>query len=146
MNRPRMPKNAPLDTVMLVPVRGPMMAVGITASVPMAVPTTIDVTVCQNDSPNRIANAPNTTFVQVRLAPRKTAPRLRGRESRALLGQVLDARGSRWRRSGRRSACERGRFCEGGHGCSIRLVDGLINSVDVVFNKNRDPSRGRSGN
>ena len=24
MNRPRMPKNAPLDTVMFVPVRGPM--------------------------------------------------------------------------------------------------------------------------
>ena len=87
MKRPRMPKNAPLDTVMLVPVRGPMSAVGSTARVPSAVPTAIEVTVCQNDSPNRIANAPNTTLVQVRLAPRKTAPRLRGRESRASSGR-----------------------------------------------------------
>ena len=87
MNRPRMPKNAPLDTVMLVPVRGPMIAVGSTASVPTAVPTAIEVTVCQKLRPNRIANAPNTTFVQVRLAPRKTAPRLRGLESRASSGR-----------------------------------------------------------
>ena len=93
MKRPRMPKNAPLDTVMLVPVRGPMIAVGSTASVPTAVPTAIDVTVCQKLSPNRIANAPKTTFVQVRLAPRKTAPRLRGPRVAGVLGEVLDAGG-----------------------------------------------------
>src|SRR5258705_995487 len=63
MNRPRMPKYAPLDTVMLVPVRGPMIAVGRTARVPTAVPTAIQVTVCQKLSPNRIANAPDTTVV-----------------------------------------------------------------------------------
>ena len=87
MNRPRMPKYAPLDTVMLVPVRGPMIAVGRTARVPTAMPTAIDETVCQKLRPNRIANAPNTTFVHVRFAPRKTAPRLRGRESRASSGR-----------------------------------------------------------
>jgi len=87
MNRPRMPKKAPLETVMLVPVRGPMTAVGKTARVPKATPTAIEATVCQKLSPNRIANAPNTTLVHVRLAPRKTAPRLRGRESRASSGR-----------------------------------------------------------
>ena len=87
MNRPRMPKNAPLETVMLVPVRGPMIAVGSTARVPMAVPTAIEVRVCQKLSPNRMAKAPKTTFVQVRLAPRNTADRLRGLESLASSGR-----------------------------------------------------------
>ena len=87
MNRPRMPKNAPLETVMLVPVRGPMIAVGSTARVPTAMPTAIEVTVCQKLSPNRIAKAPKTTFVHVRFAPRKTADRLRGPESRASSGR-----------------------------------------------------------
>ena len=87
MNRPRIPKNAPLETVMFVPVRGPMIAVGSTATVPTAVPTAIEATVCQKLRPNRIAKAPKTTFVQVRLAPRNTADRLRGPESRASSGR-----------------------------------------------------------
>ena len=91
MNRPRMPKNAPLDTVMLVPVRGPMIAVGSTASVPTAVPTAIEVTVCQKLRPNRIAKAPKTTFVQVRLAPRKTAAEIARPGVAGVFGQVLDA-------------------------------------------------------
>ena len=72
---------------MLVPVRGPMIAVGSTASVPIAMPTAIDVSVCQKLSPNMIAKAPNTTLVQVRFAPRNTADRLRGLESRAASGR-----------------------------------------------------------
>jgi hypothetical protein len=87
MNRPRMPKNAPLDTVMLVPVLGPMIAVGRTASVPIPMPTAMEVRVCQKLSPNRIAKAPKTTFVQVRFAPRKTAAKFRGLESRASSGR-----------------------------------------------------------
>ena len=84
-------------------------------------PTAIEVTVCQKLRPNRIANAPNTTFVHVRFAPRKTAPRLRGRESRASSGRYsTPAFSTAPTRSVVRaiSGGEQGR----GHGCV--LVDG----------------------
>ena len=106
-------------------------------------PTTIEATVCQKLSPNRIANAPNTTFVQVRFAPRNTAPRLRGRESRASSGRYSTPAASTAPTRSVVKADLRGR--EGrGHGLLDSLVDGYINSVDVVFNKDRDSSRGRT--
>jgi len=58
MNRPRIPKWAPLETVMLVPVRGPTRASGITTSVPITVPTRFAVSDPTKSSPRTTPNQP----------------------------------------------------------------------------------------
>ena len=45
---------------MLVPVRGPKIAIGARISAPSTTPLTVAATACQNESPKMIGNAPST--------------------------------------------------------------------------------------
>ena len=107
MNRPRMPKKAPLETVMLVPVRGPMIAVGNTASVPTAVPTAIDV----DRLPEAQAEQDREGAEDDVRPGQVGAEKHRGQVARpgiaGLFGQVFDAGRSRPRRRGPRSTRRR---------------------------------------
>ncbi len=47
-----MPKNAPLETVMFVPVRGEMRASGRITRVPITVPITVEATALQKSRPS----------------------------------------------------------------------------------------------
>lgn len=123
MNRPRIPKNAPLDTVMLVPVRGPITAVGRTTRMPMAIPTAMDVTVCQaQPEPRRRRRTPHSSrsgWLEHRAEVAGRSPRL--------FRQVFDTDFDR--------ACACG--CHG-----APLVE-RFSSVDAVFNSPQKDSSGR---
>ena len=80
------PKCAPLETVLLVPVRGPSSASGAVISVPSASPSARAVTVLHQPSPNVIGSQPKTITENARFPPKNTAARFAGRESRSASG------------------------------------------------------------
>ena len=77
------PKCAPLETVLLVPVRGPSRASGAVIAVPIARPRALAVIVAVNPSPNVTGSQPNTITENARFPPKNTAARFAGRESRS---------------------------------------------------------------
>ncbi len=117
MNRPRMPKNAPLDTVMLVPVRGPMIAVGSTASVPTAVPTAIEVTVCQKLQAEQDGERAEHDVRPGQVRAEEHRAQVARPGVAGVLGEVLDAGGL----DGADAVVGQGDFAAGeqggGHGC-----------------------------
>ena len=80
------PKCAPLETVLLVPVRGPSSASGAVTSVPIASPSALALTALHQPSPNVIGSQPKTITENARLPPKKTVARFARRESRAASG------------------------------------------------------------
>ena len=86
ISRPRMPKTAPLDTVMFVPVRGPNVASGAMTRAPMAMPRTDDVTAPQKFRPRVMGIHPRITTDQPRFDPVKTEKTSFGLETRPSSG------------------------------------------------------------
>src|SRR5688500_2999321 len=86
MSRPATPKNAPLDTGLLVPVRGPINPVGASTAAPRAEPTTTADAACHQLSPNATGNQPMMITLNVSEPPDRMLVRLRGEERRSSSG------------------------------------------------------------
>jgi hypothetical protein len=86
INRPATPKNAPLETGLLVPVRGPIRPVGASSAAPTAEPTITAVAACHQLSPKLIGNQPMMITLNVSDPPNRMLLTLRGEERRSFSG------------------------------------------------------------
>jgi hypothetical protein len=86
MSRPATPKYAPLETGLLVPVRGPIRPIGASRAAPNAEPTTTELAACHQLSPKLIGNQPMMIRLKVRLPPKRIARMLLGPDRRSSSG------------------------------------------------------------
>ena len=84
--RPCTPRWALELTALFVPLTGPNTAIGASTSAPRTRPTTVAAAPCQNESPNRIGNAPSTLVAKVLAPPKQTRNRSSGRALRSASG------------------------------------------------------------
>src|SRR4051794_24755507 len=84
--RPCTPRWALELTALFVPLTGPNTAIGASTSAPRTRPTTVAAAPCQNESPNKIGNAPSTLVAKVLAPPKQTRKRSSGRALRSVSG------------------------------------------------------------
>ncbi len=86
--RPRTPKNAPEETALFVPVRGPKSPIGMRKRMPTATPSSTAATACQNESPSAIGSVPSSTVAKVFAPPNWMRMRSTQVEVRSASGMV----------------------------------------------------------
>ncbi len=88
MTRPAVPKWAPEDTALLVPVRGPNRPIGARMTAPTTTPSSVASTASRSDSPKAIGSVPRMTVAKVFAPPNWIRNRSNGPEVRSSCGMV----------------------------------------------------------